>query len=230
MTTYLTPTSAALLIATLSLAPAAQAQVQPPPSGKPSDEQVRKDIWRDGAGKLEAHVTAGKPGELEWDPKTRTWTYQRGFIVTREGKLPDFPDAKLEVGGLAIYRHTGSGWVFQKELTTFNRYTGIPTPSDEQLIQLARSGDPERVFRGKLRDMPSGLGGLKLSPQYPVRWHNAKSLSFWLEASYDYRVPSNGRVTPCKSLWEVRIYRDNPGAAWRDASGSYVKILEGCLA
>ncbi len=204
------------------------AQAQPPaPPSRPSDAQVRQDIWRDGKGKLDFKTTEGKRGELEWDARSQTWFFQRGFIVTRAGNLPEYPDARLEVGGLAVYRYTGGGWAFQKELTTFNRYTGIPSPSDDDLLSLARS-NPERVFRQHHRNMPRGLGKLVLSADHGQRWHNANSVSFWVEASYDFRVESTGAVVPCTTLHEVRIYRNNPGTPWRDATGLGMKVLAGC--
>ena len=213
--------------ALLGMLASASAQTPPQPPGKPSDGQVRQDIWRDGKGMLDFKATAGKGGEFEWDPRSRTWFFQRGFIVTREGGLADQPQARLEVGGLAIYRWTGSGWSFQKQLVTFNRYTGIPSPSDDELLKLAREGG-ERVFRQDLRQMTKGLEQVVLSKQQLPRWHNANSLSFWVEASYEYRVPSNGSVVPCTTLNEVRIYRQNPQAAWTNASGLGRKVLSGC--
>ena len=197
------------------------------PSSRPSDEQVKKDIWRDGKGMLAFKTTAGKSGEMEWDPKTQTWFFQRGFVVTREGGLTEFPEAKLEVGGLAIYRHSGGSWSFQKELTTFNRYTGIPAPSDDDLLALARS-NPERVFRAHHRNMPSGLGSLVLTKDQGQRWHNANSVSFWVDASYDYRMELSREVVPCTSRVEVRIYRNNPSSPWRDATGLGLKTVSGC--
>lgn len=197
------------------------------PSSRPSDEQVKKDIWRDGKGMLAFKTTAGKSGELEWDAKTQTWFFQRGFVVTREGGLADYPGAKLEVGGLAIYRHSGGNWAFQKQLTTFNRYTGIPAPSDDELLALARS-NPERVFRQHHRNMPAGLGPVVLSKELGPRWHNANSMSFWVEASYDFRIESTRAVVACTTQSEVRIYRNNPDSPWRDATGLGMKVLAGC--
>jgi len=210
-----------LLAVTLSLA-------QPARPAPPDEAQIKRDVWGDGKGKIKAELTAGKSGEFLWDERTRTWTFQRGFIVTRKGDLAGFPDADLEVGGLAVYRNSGQGWMLQKLLTTFNRYSGIPAPSDEELLALARS-NADHVFRAKVRDMPNGLEQLTLSQDQPTRWHNANSLSFYLNASYPYRVPSNGRVAPCTSLWEVRIYRDNPSAPWRNPVGMYKKIVSGCM-
>lgn len=213
--------------ALLGMLASASAQTPPQPPGKPSDGQVRQDIWRDGKGMLDFKTTAGKGGEFEWDPRSRTWFFQRGFVVTREGGLVDQPQAKLEVGGLAVYRWTGSAWTFQKQLVTFNRYTGIPSPSDDELLKLAREGG-ERVFRQDLRQMTQGLQKVVLSKEQLPRWHNANSLSFWVEASYEYRVPSNGSVVPCTTLNEVRIYRQSPQAAWTNASGQGRKVLAGC--
>lgn len=218
----------AILAALAAAAGLASAWANPPaPASRPSDAQVRQDIWRDGKGMLDFKTTAGKSGEMEWDAKTQTWFFQRGFVVTRVGGLSDYPDAKLEVGGLAVYRHTGGGWAFQKELTTFNRYTGIPAPSDEDLLALARSS-PERVLRRHHRNMPAGLGKLVLSAEQGQRWHNANSLSFWVEASYDFRIESTRAVVPCTTLNEVRIYRNNPQSPWRDATGLGMKVLSGC--
>lgn len=219
--------SVSALAAGLSCSSMALAQVPPQPPGKPSDEQVKKDIWRDGANKLKIETTAGKNGEFEWDPRSRTWFFQRGFIVTRKGNLAEYPEANLEVGGLAIYRWTGNAWQFQKELTTFNRYTGIPSPSESDLIAIARN-NVTHVFRQQIRNMPEGIGKLALSKEAPMKWHNANSISYYLDASYTYRVPSNGSVVPCTSLWEVRIYRNNPQTPWRDPVGMYKKVLSGC--
>ena len=204
------------------------AQAQPARPAKPDEEKVRRDVWGDGAGKIKAELTAGKTGELEWDARTQSWTFQRGFIVTRKGNLAEYPQANLEVGGLAVYRHTGNGWVLEKLLTTFNRYSGIPAPSDEDLIGFAQS-NAEKVFRERIRDMPQGIQALKLSQDVPVKWHNAKSLSYFLNASYSFRIPSNGKVVPCASLWEVRIYRDNVQAPWKNPVGMYKKIISGCV-
>lgn len=204
------------------------AHAQPARPAPPDEAQIKRDVWGDGKGKIKAELTAGKSGEFEWDERTRIWTFQRGFIVTRKGDLAGFPDANLVVGGLAVYRNNGQGWVLQKLLTTFNRYSGIPAPSDEEMLALARSR-VDHVFREKIRDMPNGLGSLVLSQDLPVRWHNANSLSFFLNATYQYRVPSNAHIAPCTSLWEVRIYRDNPGAPWRNPIGMYKKIVSGCM-
>ena len=203
------------------------AQTPPRPGAGPTDEQVKKDVWRDGAGKLRIETTAGKAGEFEFDPVSRTWFFQRGFVVTRTGNLPGFPNANLEVGGLAVYRWTGGTWQFHKELTTFNRSTGIPSPSETELIALART-NAQMVFRAQIRNMPQGLGTLALSTEVPMKWHNANSLSYYLDASYTYRVPSNGQVVPCTTLWEVRIYRNTPQSPWRDPVGLYKKVLAGC--
>lgn len=212
-----------LALATFSAAVAAP----PPPTSRPSDEQVRKDIWRDGKGMLDFHTTAGKAGEFEWEERSQTWFFQRGFVVTREGGVAEFPQAKLEVGGLAVYRQTSGGWQFQKQLTTFNRYTGIPAPSDDELLALAREGR-DRVFRQDLRDMPSGLGSVVMSRAQLPRWQNLNVISFWVEAQYDYRVPSNGSVVPCLAQYEVRTFRNNPQAPWGNTTGLGRKVLKGC--
>ncbi len=220
--------SSLLLLAGMGLiAAVAPALAQTSRPAKPDDAQVKRDVWGDGAGKLKVELTAGKTGELEWDERTRSWMFQRGFIVTRKGNLAGFPDANLEVGGLAVYRHTGQGWVLQKLLTTFNRYSGIPAPDEQTLFALAQD-NARHVFNEKIRDMPEGLGRLGLSKEYPIKWHNANSLSYYLEASYAYREPSSGRVVPCTSLWEVRIYRADPSSPWKNPSGNYRKIIAGC--
>ena len=46
--------------------------------------------------------------------------------------------------------------------------------------------------------------------------------------SYEYKVPSNGSIVPCTTLNEVRIYRQNPQAAWTNATGLGRKVLAGC--
>jgi len=217
------------LLCTLALLPlCALAWAQGSPPAKPSDDQVKKDVWGDGAGKLKLELTA-KGGEFEWDARTRTWFFQRGFIVTRKGDLKDYPDADLEVGGLAVYRHTGSGWALQKLLTTFNRYKGIPSPSDDELVALAET-NAAMVFRQQIRNMANGPGKVTVSKEVPVKWHNANSISAHLEVAYDWRVPSNGQVVPCVSLWEMRLYRNNPQSPWRDPVGMYRKAIDGCRA
>lgn len=112
----------------LAAAGAAQAQTPPAPPGRPSDAQVRQDIWRDGRGMLDFKTTAGKSGELEWDARSRTW-------------------------------------FFQKQLTTFNRYTGIPAPADAELLDMARAGidrhNPQSPWRdavGLPRKVLAGCG------------------------------------------------------------------------
>lgn len=214
---------AALLLA----AAAVQAQTPPQPPGKPSDAQVKQDIWRDGRGMLDFKTTVGKRGEFEWDPRSRTWFFQRGFIVTREGGVADHPQARLEVGGLAVYRWTGSAWAFQKELVTFNRYTGIPAPTDDELLALARQAD-DRILRQHRRDIVGGVQSARLSQDQLPRWHNVNSVSFWLETQYQYRVPANGSVVPCTTVSEVRTYRHNPQSPWRETTGVNMKVLSGC--
>jgi hypothetical protein len=212
---------AALLAAGPALATPAQ------PGSKPSDEQVRKDIWRDGSGMLDFRTTAGKTGEYEWEARSQTWFFQRGFVVTRDAKLAEYPQARLEVGGLAVYRLTPAGWQFQKELTTFNRYTGIPAPTDDELVEIAVKGK-DTVFRQDIRHMPSGLGSVTMSPTLLPRWQNLNVISYWVEAQYDYRVPSNGSVVPCRTQYEVRVFRNNPQSPWNNPVGTGRKVLQGC--
>lgn len=221
------PLTATLLIASGLALSALSSQAQGSPPTKPDDARVRRDVWGDGAGKLDVRLTEGKSGELEWDARTQTWTFQRGFIVTRQSDLADMPEARLEVGGLAVYRMVGGQWTLHKLLTTFNRYSGMPSPDAEALIGIARD-HAGAVFRQRLRDMPDGLGTLRLSQEVPIKWHNARSLSFYLDASYTYRIPSNGRQVPCTSLWEVRIYRDSPQSPWKNPVGMYRQVVAGC--
>lgn len=219
-------TPVALLAVLVVAQGAALAQGAAP--AKPGDAQVKRDVWGDGAGKLDLKLTEGKTGELEWDARTQSWMFQRGFIVTRKGDLPGQPDANLEVGGLAVYRMVGGQWQLQKLLTTFNRYTGIPAPDDEELVGIARD-NARVVFRQRLRDMPAGLTSLNLSKEVPVKWHNANAISYYLDASYAYRIPSNGQTVPCTTLWEVRVYRDGPEGPWRNPVGMYRKVVAGCV-
>lgn len=215
------------LSALLLTSSAALAETPPQPPGKPGDDRVRLDIWRDGKGMLDFKTTAGKGGEFEWDPRSRTWFFQRGFVVTREGGVAEFPQARLEVGGLAIYRWTGTAWAFQKELVTFNRYTGIPAPSDDDLLGLARQAE-DRLLRQHRRDIVGAVQSARLSQDQLPRWHNVNAISFWLETQYQYRVPGNGSVVPCTTVSEVRTYRNNPQSPWRDTTGVNMKVLSGC--
>jgi hypothetical protein len=76
--------------------------------------------------------------------------------------------------------------------------------------------------------MPGGLGEVKMSQVQLPRWQNANVISFWVEARYDYRVPSNGSVVPCLAQYEVRTFRANTQSPWGNTTGLGRKVLQGC--
>jgi hypothetical protein len=191
----------------------------------PSDAEIAARIRGPGNGILSVTMTADKSGELEWKAAEQTWYFQRGYLVRRAANLPDFPKAVLEVGGLAVYRFAGGGWRHSRDLVTFNRYEGLPQPSNDTLLAIAR-GTPERAFLGDWHRVVGGLKGLDVPAAPGIQWHNATSFTYPVVASYTLKWDAVHPVE-CTREWHIRVYR-LPNGEWGNPVGKRGRDLTSC--
>lgn len=194
--------------------PASDPKATPAPTtaGVPTDAELLEAMRARMQGAISVALSDAGRGEIVWSGRDLTWYYQRGYIVKRPAQLQGFDDAVLEVGGLSLYVYDGSGWRYQRDLVTWNRYEGIPEPDADALIEL--------VGAAPLNYMPVNLSGppqnLRIAEPPNYEWHNATSLSF------NYVVDGAQIDWPGQSLNQVtltlrtRVYRDSVDADWRD--------------
>ena len=200
-----------------------QAQSAQPAAPKDSDIVAR--ILGDGKGKLSVAVTDNKAGEWEWNAKEQTWYFQRGYLVKRSANMPDFPNAVLEVGGLAVYRYVNGQWVHSKDLVTFNRYHGLPQPDNDTLLTIVKSA-PDRAFRTDWHLVEGGIKEMSIPTTPAFKWHNPKSFSFPVRVSYKLRW-DNVHTVDCTREWDVRVYR-MPDGNWGNPSGMHARSITAC--
>lgn len=200
-----------------------QAQTSQPAA--PSDADIVARIQGNGKDKLSVAVTENKSGEFEWNAKEQTWYFQRGYLVKRPANLPDFPNAVLEVGGLAVYRYINGQWVHSKDLVTFNRYHGLPQPDDEALLAIVKA-EPERSFRTDWRLVEGGIKEISIPAAPAVKWHSANSFSFPVRVRYNLRW-DNVHTVDCTREWEVRVYR-LPNGNWGNPAGMHARAITAC--
>jgi hypothetical protein len=200
-------------------------QAQTPKPSAPSDADIVARIRGDGKGKLSVAVTENKSGEFEWNAKEQLWYFQRGYLVKRSANLPDFPNAVLEVGGLAVYRYVNGHWVHSRDLVTFNRYHGLPQPDNDTLLAIVKAA-PERAFRTDWQRVEGGFKELSIPETPAFKWHSDKSFTFPVRVSYNLRW-DNVHTVACTREWDVRVYR-LPNGIWGNPSGMHSRSVTAC--
>jgi hypothetical protein len=175
---------------------------------QPSDAQIKKDI--SGPGILSVKLLGR--GSRVWNTAHRLYVWDRSAVVVRKACIPEYPNAKLEIGGIASYSIVGGRFPFRKFLVTYNSYSGIPAPSSKAVIGLIN------------KDLPEFLGHAYYSIVGPVQpiaiasepkwdWHTPNSVSVRVTTGYRKKVSST-QVENKKAVATVRLYRDAIKKPW----------------
>lgn len=187
-----------------------QGKAQPTTSA-PTDAEVLAELKARIQGATSIELSDGR-GEMSWRPADNGFNYDRGYIIKRPAAIDGFPDAELEVGGLSRWMYTAPNWRHDRDLVTWNTYTGIDPPDKDEVLALLRGAT--------LNYMPLEIEGtpevLRLADPVNYEWHNATSVSL----NYVINGQKIDRQTQQTAATELalrtRIYRDSPSSPWRD--------------
>jgi hypothetical protein len=175
-------------------------------SAYPSDQQVINDATpKNKKGLIDVQVTEGKQGEAYMDKKNLVWYWDRGVVIRRKAKIAGAPDAVVRVGGLARYQKMGDKYQYQRFLTTYNEYEGIPAPDGDDLQQFVMSNLKE-VFVSRDHSITE-VSLVSLEEDTPWIWHNANSFSVPFKIHYK-EITSYTRVDEFKARFDLRFYRN----------------------
>jgi hypothetical protein len=177
---------------------------------QPSDAQVKKDAVGNGSGVISFKVTKST-GTRQWNSDIGNWEYVRGVEVKRKS---EYPGINLIVKGDVVYQYVGVGkYSYWKFRVLSNEYEGIPNPTAKE-IQAFLATDWAKFYGYyyqkiiKLHQEPS----LADNPSWI--WHTPNSVEFKMKLKFDHII-SNTEVETLEAIWNVRLYRDDPKAAWK---------------
>lgn len=179
----------------------------------PSDEEVAARFKRPGV--LEVRFPRKTRGEKRWDANSGGWYWQRGLVVVRKAGIPEFPNATVEVGGVARYFITGDKVSYNKFLVMWNEYKGIPAPSREEMVAMLKKRLKAVVGSWRWNKMVSEVSDFALAKEPRIEWHTPKSFSvncfFRSEEIVSYTEVAKKDLTV-----RVRFYRDAIDKPWKD--------------
>ena len=177
---------------------------------QPSDGQVLKDISWPGVVKKEL-----RPGTIKkvWSDANKQYYWDRACVVWRNAEIPEFPEAKLEVGGFARYSYVTN--TYQEFLTTYNTYTGIPAPNNEQVMEMIRKNLRGALGDYKFENIVGELRYLRFPENNGATWDNPKHLIAVVETEYERKEGPTWTVI-YRDRIRVHFYRDAIDGAWKD--------------
>lgn len=176
---------------------------------QPSDAEIKKQI--SNAGTKEIKFTKST-GTRQWNSDVKNWEWVRGVEVIRNS---EYPGIDLVVTGDVVYQYTGVGkYQYWKFRTLDNHYLGIPNPSEKEIKDFI--GKDWQKFYGYYFTRITKLHNEPVLADEPTwEWHSPNSVSFKMKQSFDF-IYSNSEVKTMQTIWNVRLYRDNPKDAWKN--------------
>lgn len=193
--------AAATVCAGIALSSAAAAQ--------PSDRQIKKDLTKSGVKKIKF---TKKPGTRQLNADTATWEYVRGVEITRDYDKIDGVD--VLVIGDAVYQDHHGKYKYWKFRVIENRYTGIPDPTDKEILAMVRDDLSSFVGSARYNQIVSDVDNLGLAEDPDFEWSSPTRVSFRMTASYDIIV-SYTEVESVDQEFEVTLYRDEYTSPWK---------------
>ena len=186
---------------------------------QPSDAQIKKDLGGTGVISVELSKTGGV---REWSKAFLQYFWVRGATVTRKANIPEYPNARYELYGIANYTIIGGGYKFKNFAVADKQYFGIPNPSEKELLTLLKSNLKQTVQSHHFNQIIGDVEKLELAPEPKFVWHTPDSVSFNLRAVYE-EIVSNTETEKVDRIYEVRLYRDALKSPWKDNFGSSAK-------
>lgn len=177
---------------------------------QPSDSQIRTDLTHPGVLSVKLSNTNG--GKV-WSTTDLQYYWERGAIVTRSAKLAEYPNATVEIGGIARYTIVGGKFSYKKFLVTWNEYKGIPTPTDDEVLQMVR-GNLRQFVQGIYHSIVSQVEDIRIAEDKRSEWHTPNSFSINIACRYE-RTISYTETGTYDAVYRVRFYRDAISDPWK---------------
>lgn len=178
---------------------------------QPSDATVKSHAVGNGGGVISFKFTKST-GTRQWNSSTGNWEYVRGVQIKRKS---DYPGINMIVDEDVVYQYIGNGgYSFWKVRVLSNSYEGIPNPTANEINNFI-SKDWAKFYGFyygtivKLRQQPA----LADNPEWV--WHDINSVEFRMKMSFDHIIRGKG-IETVETIWKVRLYRDDPKAAWKN--------------
>lgn len=176
---------------------------------QPSADRIRKDLAKPDQVSIELG-----PGPMKKVRATGDllWYWEQRATIRRKAGIPEYPQAVVVVHGLVRY-DIGDPPSYREFRTSHNTYEGIPTPSDEEVLQHARTY--LRDFLGAHEhDRTLKLHHLAVDTEHPATWHTPLSFSMWFRVETE-AIISDVATARVLRMQETRFYRDAVSAPWK---------------
>ena len=176
---------------------------------QPSDAQVLKDISWPGVVKKELRAGTIKK---EWSDANSQYYWDRACVVWRNANIAEYPNAMLEVGGFARYSYVTN--TYQEFLTTYNTYTGIPVPNNEEIMAMMRANLQGVLGAYKFDNAVGQLHYLRFPENDGPSWDSPTHLTVPVETAYERKEGPTWTVVHTDRL-RVHFYRDAINSPWK---------------
>ncbi|MBK8228640.1 MAG: hypothetical protein IPK70_15875 [Flavobacteriales bacterium] len=177
---------------------------------QPSDAQVLKDISWSGVVKKEL-----RPGTIKkvWSDANKQYYWDRACVVWRNANITEYPKALIEIGGFARYSYVTN--TYQDFLTTYNTYTGIPAPGNDEIMAMLRANLRGVLGDYKFENAVGELHYLRFPENSGPTWDSPTHLTVPVEVEYERKEGPTWTVVYADRL-RVHFYRDAINAPWKE--------------
>ena len=181
---------------------------------QPSDAQIIRDLKSPGV----ISVKLLGRGSRVWSTGYSQYTWDRTAIVVRKAGLREFPNASVEICGIATYSIVGGRFPFKKFYVSYNSYIGIPAPSAKTIVALLKTdmsiflGNDALFIVGPVQPI-----ALAANPKW--NWHTPNSVSLRVTTGYKKKV-SLTELEQQKVVKEIRLYRNAIKSPWNRFASS----------
>lgn len=177
---------------------------------QPSDSQVLKDISWPGVVKKEL-----RPGTIKkvWSDANKQYYWDRACVVWRNANIAEYPKALIEIGGFARYSYVTN--TYQDFLTTYNTYTGIPAPGNDEIMAMLRANLRGALGDYKFENAVGELHYLRFPENSGPTWDSPTHLTVPVEVEYERKEGPTWTVVYADRL-RVHFYRDAINAPWKE--------------
>jgi hypothetical protein len=176
---------------------------------QPSDARTRKDLSAKGILSIRL---LGR-GSRVWSDVHKQYMWHRSAVIVRTAQLREFPNAKLEIGGIATYFIVGGGYSFNRFLVGYNSYSGIPAPSTKTVLGLVNANLAEFLGDYYYRSSVGEVQPIALASDPKWEWHSPNSVSLRLTSGITQKISST-ELEKKKIVMNVRLYRDSIKSPW----------------
>ncbi|MDQ3814000.1 MAG: hypothetical protein M3347_08615 [Armatimonadota bacterium] len=179
---------------------------------QPSDARIIKDLTKPGVLSVKL---SEKGGGKVWSKNDLQYYWERGAVVIRDANVAGAPDVKLEIGGIATYTIVGGQYTFKRFYVTWNRYEGIPNPTEKEIMGIVKSDIRKFLGDYHYNKIVGDIEEIKLADDPKWNWHTPNSVSFEMETRHR-EITNNTTIEKVEQSYEVRLYRDAVKGPWKN--------------